>query len=142
MTAFTITSAALINSATHRQVYVTVSVPSTPSQATNTIIYDPTTTPYTNSGAYVGTRIRAARVTSSSGGSTTASIQLNWDASTPVVALSIPVNSHFCFNSVDDDIFQPLMNQGGTGVSGKIGLTTLGLVQGDSITILLDIING
>jgi hypothetical protein len=137
----TITIAPLINSATHRAVYVTVSAGAATTQLTNSIIYDPTTTPWTNSGAYVGTKIRVVSVTSSvQSGTSLPQISLDWDASTPVTAVSIPCNSHFCVDTIKH--FAPLPNQGGTGVTGKIGLTTLGLVAGDTITILLEIING
>ena len=144
-TAVTVTSVPIINSATHRQVYATVSVPTTPTEPSDVIIYDPTAATYTNTGAYVATKIRGAKVASSCQGlsGTGANISLVWDASSPVVALSIPSNNSFSYeSSVGNCLWQPLPNQGGSGVTGKIGLTASGLVAGDSITIILDIING
>lgn len=143
MTALTVTQNVVVNSATHRQVQYTILAPTSPSQATNTILYDPTTTPWTTSGAYVGTKIRSANVTSSCQGAsgTQAALSLVWDASTPVVACSIPVNSS---TSLLDAFgtYAPIPNAGGSGVTGKIGFTSLGLLAGDTVTILLDIING
>lgn len=143
MTALTVTSVPLINGPVYRQVYVTILAPSSPAQATNTTIYDPTTTPYTTSGAYVATKIRAINVFSSIQGAagTQAALSIVWDASTPVVAFSIPCNSS---SELRGREFLPAVipNQGGTGVTGKIGFTSLGMVAGDSVTIVLDIING
>ena len=143
-TALTVTSAALVNGSSLRTAYITVLAPSTPAQASNTIIYDPTTTPWTNSAVYNVTSIRRVRASSSCSGAsgTNANITLNWDASTPVAAISIPCNAQFEFNACKDLCCPSLPNQGGSGVSGKIGLTTTGLVQGDSIMIILELSNG
>jgi len=144
MTALTITSGVLNNGAQRRQLYVTVQTPATPTQATNTIIYDPTTTPWTNGGPYVATKIRAIKTASSIQGTAgvPGAAYLTWDASTPVTAYSIPANNEANLEAALDELWIPLPNQGGSGVTGKIGLTTLGLVQGDTLTILLDLING
>jgi hypothetical protein len=144
MTALTINSTPLKNGVNKRQLYVTVLVPATPTQASNTIIYDPTTTPWTTSGAYVGTKIRGVRAMTSVQGTagTQAAIYLTWDASTPVVAVAIPCNNEICYDSqVNNELFTPLTNLGGTGVTGKIGITTAGLVAGDAITLVLDLLN-
>jgi hypothetical protein len=142
MTALTVTVTPLINGPVHRQVHVTILAPTSPAQATNTAIYDPTTTPWTTSGAYVGTKIRAISVFSSIQGAsgTQAALSLVWDANTPVVAFSIPCNSSAELRGLE---LLPAVvpNSGGTGVSGKIGFTSLGMVAGDTVTIILDIIN-
>ena len=145
MAALTITQNVLINSATRRQIQYTVLTPATPTQASNTILYDPTASPFSTAGAYVGTKIRGVKVASSTQGAsgTQASCYLTFDASTPVVACSIPCNSAFSYHSSDKDMSSAIIpNSGGSGVTGKIGLTTNGLVAGDTITIILDIING
>lgn len=142
MTALVVTSNVLVNSATHRQVHITILAPATPDQATNTAIYDPTTTPWTSSGAYVGTKIRSLKVWSSIQGAlgTQAALSLVWDASSPVLAFSIPCNSSAEFQG--NELLPAIIpNKGGSGVTGKIGFTSLGMVVGDSVTILLDITN-
>jgi hypothetical protein len=135
------TSTVLINSQTHRQVYVTFTAAGSDNQA-DAIIYDPTTTPFTNSGVYVGTKIRRITVQSSVTLNTTAcNAAIVFDASTPVLAYSIPLNSHACFD-FEKNAMVPLLNYAGAGVTGKLGLTTTGLAAGDNITIVIDIING
>lgn len=144
-TPLVITSQVLNNGATKRQLYVTVLAPATPAQAANTIIYDPTTTPWTTTSAYISTSIRSVRTSSSVQGTsgTGSGAYLTWDASTPTCAYSIPDNNEVSFESAPGcQIWNVLTNTGGSGVTGKIGLTTAGLVAGDTITILLDLING
>lgn len=137
----TITKTVLNNGAYRRLLYVTVKSDGT--QETNTIIYDPTASPYTTSGAYIATKIRSIYSTGSCGGTTgvNAQVYLTWDASTVVAGFSIPIQNDQHYDSMDA-FGIPLVNQGGGGVTGKIGITTLGLIAGDTLTIILDIING
>lgn len=63
-------------------------------------------------------------------------IKLNWDASTPVLAMAIPPGPggplEMCFRDIGG-----LKNQGGSGITGDITLTTTGLASGESIAIVL-----
>ncbi len=64
-------------------------------------------------------------------------IKLNWDASTPVAAWALPYQSNegdFCFRKLGG-----LKNQGGTGITGDITLTTTGLAAGDVVSIVLEV---
>lgn len=63
--------------------------------------------------------------------------KLNWDASTPVAAWALPYQSNegeFCFQE-----FGGLNNQGGTGITGDITLTTTGFVAADVLSIVLTV---
>lgn len=65
----------------------------------------------------------------------TARVWLEWDASTDVVALDIPVQSgptQACFEH-----FGGLPNQAGSGITGDILLNATGLSTGDIITVVL-----
>ena len=67
-------------------------------------------------------------------------ITLNWDATTPILAMSMPYagagNLDFDFNE-----FGGLINTavGTAGVTGNITLTTSGLVNGDNISIIIEV---
>ena len=63
-------------------------------------------------------------------------VKLEFDATTDVLALNIPANT-----LVKND-FRPiggLNNTAGTGITGDITLTTLGLVTGDTLVLILDV---
>jgi hypothetical protein len=65
----------------------------------------------------------------------TARVVLRWDATTPVLAMDIPAGTNptkFCAGDL-----MCLPNQGGSGITGDITLTTTGLASGDAITILM-----
>lgn len=64
-------------------------------------------------------------------------IKLLFDASTDVLACAIPINAA---GVLDFSYFGGLKNTAGTGITGDILITTLGLVAGDAITLILDII--
>ncbi len=64
----------------------------------------------------------------------TATVNLEFDAGTDVLALNIPVNT------VVKNDFRPiggLANTSGSNITGDITLTTTGLTSGDSMTIIL-----
>lgn len=65
----------------------------------------------------------------------TARVWLEWDATTDVTAICLPVNS----SSTDLDFrhIGALPNQGGSGKTGDILLNATGLGTGDRITIVL-----
>lgn len=127
----------LNNSATYRQVLITLVADGT-TQETDTIIYDPTTTPYTNSGAYVGTKVR--RIKSSASAASAAKVSLIFDGATTSLLWPIAVQNDTDFDF--EDLTMVAIPNTATTPTGKIGITTLALAAGDTIAIILDIING
>ena len=62
-------------------------------------------------------------------------LHLEWDATTDVLAIPLTNQAkHLCFDKIGG-----LKNQGGTGRTGDITLTTTGLAAGDSIMIVLKV---
>lgn len=131
----TITTATLQCNPKEIVIYTTLQSDGT--QETATVLYDSSaqaatlnlTDPLTSS---------ILRVDCSSNAASTARIRLLWDASTDVVALDIPSATD---PSVRDFTrFGGLKNQGGSGVTGDILLTTTGLASGDTITLVLTIL--
>jgi len=66
----------------------------------------------------------------------TARVILEWDATTDVLALNIPANMEM---TVDWRNHGGLPNQGASGKTGDINLTTTGLESGDAITIVMGV---
>lgn len=68
---------------------------------------------------------------------TTGNIKILFDATTPVLACGIPINNagKICFKKIGG-----LKNTGGSGRTGDLVLTTLGLIAGDSITLVIELI--
>lgn len=66
----------------------------------------------------------------------TARVELLWKATTNVMAFTIPPMTRVenCFESIGG-----LQNQGGSGVTGDILITTTGLASGDQIVIVLTV---
>lgn len=125
----TITNVKQINGQNVRVLYLTLASDGT--NESNTVIYD--------SSAYAGTdplTSRIMRVWASVSTASTARVVLRWDATTPVLALSLLPGQilETCFQKVGG-----LNNMGGAGKTGDITLTTTGLASGDSITIILEI---
>ncbi len=70
----------------------------------------------------------------------TARVKILWDASTDVLAMDIPAATNP--TQVDFRRTIPiggLKNQGGTGITGDILLTTTGLASGDAITLVFEV---
>lgn len=132
----TITKQNIIAGSRNREVYITLLSDGT--QETNTILYDPTSSPFSTAAAYIGTKIRRVSVVGACAAASKS--YLTWDATTAVAAMSIPAESSFVFDTMQQGL-SPLKNMGGSGVTGKIGITTLALAAGDTITIVLDILN-
>jgi hypothetical protein len=114
-------------------VYLTVA--SDGSQATNYVVYSSSTV----SAALGITNPKISKIMSIRWGSNSALgvCKLNWDASTPVLAWGLPYAGHegnFKFYH-----FGGLLNQGGSGITGDITLTTTGLAAGDSISLVLEV---
>lgn len=122
------------------RVYFTDVIDSGPTQETNLVIYDSSVV-----SALFGLadplmcHITEAYLYCSSI-ATNPQVTLKWDATTKVNAVAVPCGSagpiQYCFSQ------QPLKNQGGSGITGDIVLTTTGLVAGDQIFIVLDVIVG
>lgn len=106
-------------------------------QETNTVIYSSsgTHTALGDADSKACCINQVSYITNSAAGK----IVLNWDATTPIVALSLP-SSHM-YSERFDEYYIPLPNQaiGAAGVTGNITLTTTGLVAGDSLTLILDV---
>jgi hypothetical protein len=64
----------------------------------------------------------------------TMNVRLLWDATTPVTLMNLPANyaEDMCF-----DKFGGIQNDGGSGVTGKIKLTTIGHAANAAYTIIL-----
>lgn len=75
-------------------------------------------------------------ITISSSVSTASRINLEFDASTDVLAFSVPssVCKHLCFQKIGY-----LKNTAGSGITGDILLTTTGLEAGDHFTLILEV---
>lgn len=69
----------------------------------------------------------------------TARARLEWDATTDVLALDLPVLAPTFIDFRRTLPIGGLPNQGGSGKTGDILLTTTGLESGDSITIIMEI---
>lgn len=66
----------------------------------------------------------------------TARLKLEWDAGTDVLAMDLPPSQVVYY---DFRAHGGLPNQGGSGITGDITLTTTGLESGDAITIVLGV---
>jgi hypothetical protein len=75
-------------------------------------------------------------VTGCIGAASTARVSLLWDATTDVLALDLPINIPFKFNYLK---IGGLPNQGGSGKTGDILITTTGLASGDKIHLTLTV---
>jgi hypothetical protein len=131
-------------------VYFTGVVDSGPTQFSNTVVYNSATVLGLLQPAYLNEFLTDpltssllhvfATVSSKSSGATNTIpvLTLNWDATTPVVALPIPINT----NPTDSDFrcFGGLKNQGAAGRTGNITLTSTGLLAGDVVTLVLTVL--
>ncbi len=66
----------------------------------------------------------------------TARIELQWDATTDIIAFCLPINEPFDFDFRE---MNGLPNPAGTGKTGDILLTTAGLANLDNITLILEV---
>lgn len=100
-------------------------------QETATVIYD--------SSDYGGTDTLSSRIMHIScvlSAASTARAFLAWDATTDVLAFTLPSGQPV---NMDFKNIGGLQNQGGSGVTGDILLTTTGLSTGDTLTIMLEV---
>ena len=63
------------------------------------------------------------------------SASLLWDATTDELACEVPAGASF----VDADMYGGIINNAGSGVTGDIMLTTVGLGSGDNGVIVLEV---
>lgn len=68
-----------------------------------------------------------------------ANIALYWSAKVPVLAFLLPVDTANCFDFKRLFSIPGLKNQGGTGRTGDIALTTTDLSKGDQFVIVMEI---
>lgn len=119
-----------------KEVVVYITLQSDGTNETATVIYDSSAVAATL-GEADPLNSNILRVDCSSNAASTARVRLLWDASTDVVALDIPSATD---PSVRDFTrFGGLPNQGGSGKTGDILLTTTGLASGDTVTLVLTI---
>ena len=130
------TNTITVISSSLKEAVVYVTIDSDGTEETDLVIYDSsavaslvgTTDPLDSTILSVYASVSAA---------VTARVELQWDASTDVLALDIPAgtNATKCnWRSIGG-----LPNQGGSGKTGDITLTTTGLESGDNITIVLHV---
>lgn len=131
----TITNTTILDGSVHRVVYLTIASDGT--EETDYIVYD--------SSSFTGTDSLDSTIEQvwwSSSSATTAGVpanfKLEFDATTDVLALALPANDavHLDFRPMGG-----LKNTAGSGITGDITLTTLGLVSGDSLTLVLQVRN-
>lgn len=117
-----------------KEAYVYFTLASDGTQETNTVIYDSSVVA-TAAGDTDPLTSAIMEVYASASAATTARVLLKWDASTPVLAMDIPTATDPLKFCARDALCLP--NQGGSGITGDITLTTTGLASGDAITILM-----
>lgn len=104
-------------------------------QETNTVIYDSSVIA-TALGIVdpLTSTLLSIRVSSNS---VAGLCKLNWDATTPVLAWAIPLAGNE--GTYKFYHFGGIKNQGATGITGDITLTTTGIAAGESISIILEV---
>ena len=118
-----------------KRVILYVTIASDGTNETNTVIYNSATQHTTIGDADTKTcKINSIRWVSNS---PVGKASLLWDATTKVLALSASYGG----NPLNMDFTEigGLANQGGSGVTGNILLTTTGLASGDQISFILDV---
>jgi hypothetical protein len=80
------------------------------------------------------TRVKVNRIHYTTSGM---AVRLLWDATTDVTMFELGADQTGC---LDFTAFGGLINNGGTGVTGDIMLTTIGHAAGDSYTLVLEMI--
>jgi len=125
--------------------YSTFTIATGPTQLTNSVVYNAATVLTNLQTAYPGLFLTTANAASilhiyasfSSSGTSPLAV-LNFDATTPVVALDIPAKT----NPVDSDFcsFGGIQSTAGAGNTGNITITTTGAAAGDVITIVLKVL--
>lgn len=63
------------------------------------------------------------------------SVQMSWDATTPVVIETVPQNTQY---SMDYSQFGGLTNNGGAGKTGKVLFSTVGATANSTYTVTLE----
>ena len=101
-------------------------------QETNTVVYNATTV-CTALGIplYTTPKILEVEYTTNSAAGV---VNLLWDATTPVEAVALPIERPLRLKFYKQG---GLPDEGGTGVTGNITVTTTGLATGDSFTLNL-----
>lgn len=123
--------------ANSRKAVIYLTLQSDGTEETGTVIYDSSAIA-TSAGDSDTLDSTIVSIYSSSNAATTARIHLLWDATTDVVAIDLPTGGNSC--NVDFSKIGGLPNQGGSGKTGDILLTTTGLESGDTITLALEVL--
>lgn len=133
----TITNTTILASPTTVVKYITIASDGT--EETGTVIYDSSAiaTVVGDSDTLDST---ITRIYACVAAASTARVSLLWDATTDVLAFSVPVSTNPTYLDLRGQFpMGGLPNQGATGKTGDILLTTTGLESGDSITLVLEI---
>lgn len=128
------TTTTILNS--YRRVIVYFTLKSDGTQETNAVVYDSSAQATAQGGVTDPLKCKIRKVWMTCSGAAVVA-KLNWDATTPVVAVALPYQNSELYH--DFTCFDGLINQGGSGITGDITLTTTGLASGDSLTIVLEV---
>ncbi len=129
----TITDTTIENGSKNVIKYIAINSDGT--EETGTVIYDSSVLATARGVADpLMCKIRKIKYATSIGNALDANIKLLFDATTDVLATSIPLNHE---GEMDFTNIGNLKNTAGTGITGDILITTTGLVSGDSITLEL-----
>lgn len=113
-----------------------IAVDSDGSEETDLVVYDSSAVAAALSPARTDPLNCRIRSIIFSGNAALGTLKLEFDATTDVLAFSLMGNQPL---AVDFMKFGGLKNTAGTGITGDITLTTLGLAAGDSFVIILEI---
>lgn len=111
------------------------SVASDGTNLTNTVIFDPASIAAISPSGGQSKLPRIMRIRGVIDTASTARAVLRWDATTPILAFSLPLVYPFDFDFRD---IGGLTNTGGAGVTGKLTMTTTGLASGDSWVFIVE----
>ncbi len=130
----TITSKIVIANTNQAVIYVTIASDGT--NETATVLYDSSAV-----AAAVGDSdtldSTIVSIYASASTANTARVKLLWDATTDVLAIDVPTGTNPTKHNFHH--MGGLPNQGGTGKTGDILLTTTGLASGDALTFVLTV---
>lgn len=132
----TITNTTLMKTPTRFIKYVTISSDGT--EETDYVLFDSSALA-ADVGIVDPTKSTIESIYYSISAASTARVWLEWDATTDILAFDMPAQSPTFIDFRRCMPIGGLPNQGGSGVTGDITLTTTGLEAGDKITIVMEI---
>lgn len=123
----TVTQTTLVGGGSSKILVRHIQITSDGSQETNLVVYD-------NSAFVNNTGLGNVMKVTASGAS--CQVLLSWDQTTDfkVLAINPAYSEHICFKSIGG-----IRNPAGTGATGDLLLSTLGLSTGNEVTIIIEI---